>query len=693
MKHFAPILLFSLLLFTLLPEGAALGEESEKARGKAAQAETASDESSPEEEIIRLPLIKVTATRSLRNLSEIPVSVGVVSEADYERNPGGSVADMLSDIPGAFVAGGNQPGNRKIALRGMGAEHTVIFVDGMKLEGFLDTYGPSLSISPSEIERMEVLKGPASVLYGSDAIGGVVNIITKKGYGKPVNLSLRGVWDGSVESLEREGALFGRVNDFSYRVSGAGTDARERKTPLGRLINSDHSYKNFSGKIGWEPGDLELELSYSDYRREGGLVALNSMNEPQINPDLIYTIQRTKADDRSSVRGKISWEKDSAFLKKISLIAYGEDASLDSQIDMKGGSVAAQIFVDYRSKGFSELSEWSFGKRHKLTQGFDYDLIDFSDRRNLILAGSKSSSEGKETTAALFIEDEWRAKDTLILTGGVRYNYNKNTLSLHTQNPERVRSESESKLVGSLGLVYIPSEGISLRALFSQGFRTPTPLAQLTGSGALAPNPDLVPEKSNNFELGLRVSKGGLDLDLGLYHNDLKDGIIYVSTATGSIFQNVEKKKVLGFETTLRYFFEDISLSPYLNFNLMRVTLIQNDFKTNKADKAPLFGKIGIKWDKDLTDTLSLFADLNVVMASKSSLVTHNPQTGLDSESAIRPSWQTANLTLGLSASRGDRRFFATLALKNLFDQDYIPVNAFLPEPGFHAVGSLGVEF
>ena len=135
----------------------------------------------------QLQTIVVTASSEAVDIKEAPASISVITSEDIEKQPVGSIAELLSKVPG--VTGGISPSGEgsKIKLRGLPENYTLILVDGKRIGSSRDTnYRPDLGrqdlnwITPDMIERIEVVRGPMSSLYGSDAMGGVINIITKK---------------------------------------------------------------------------------------------------------------------------------------------------------------------------------------------------------------------------------------------------------------------------------------------------------------------------------------------------------------------------------------------------------------------------------------------------------------------------------------------------------------------------------
>ncbi|MDR2442849.1 MAG: TonB-dependent receptor plug domain-containing protein, partial [Deltaproteobacteria bacterium] len=207
----------------------------------------------------------VTSTRVERDLSEIPLSVGVKPDEEINFSPAQNLADHLSDIPGIQIQDGSMPGSKRIMIRGESPQRSLILIDGVKISEQKSMSGAVIMVDDSQIERIEVIKGPASVLYGSEAIGGVLNIITKKGGDKPLGFSLRASADSSVHGLEVQASVFGQYNGFNYRFSANGIDAGDRRTPNETIGKSGFQNRYFSGRVGYDWGNGEVWLKADSY--------------------------------------------------------------------------------------------------------------------------------------------------------------------------------------------------------------------------------------------------------------------------------------------------------------------------------------------------------------------------------------------------------------------------------------------
>ncbi|MEF2788616.1 MAG: TonB-dependent receptor plug domain-containing protein, partial [Parasutterella excrementihominis] len=126
-----------------------------------------------------------------QQLLEVPMAVTVVTNQEIQESAARNVGELLEDIPGVMVNNAGSQGLKRVSIRGEDTFRTLTLIDGQKISEQKSMSGASILIDPNSIERIEVIKGPASVLYGSDALGGVVNIITKKDLRNLLKLRVR----------------------------------------------------------------------------------------------------------------------------------------------------------------------------------------------------------------------------------------------------------------------------------------------------------------------------------------------------------------------------------------------------------------------------------------------------------------------------------------------------------------------
>jgi len=259
-------------------EAAQIAEELGQDPGKAE--ETAASE--PVKQLTSSS-VQVTASRVERELLEVPMSVSVITSEDIRKSPASTVGGLLQDVPGVEVVNSGAQGLKRISIRGESPHRTLVLIDGQKIAENKSMDGTPIMIDPSIIERIEVIRGPASVLYGSEAMGGVVNIITKKGGTKPIQgeagVSFFGdhtTWkSGTPEWRGRAGLRWAQDVNPELTVYA---DA------FGRF-SSPWEQENATGEIStrcnnWATANLSLGMDFGKEKEYSvGLEVLNITNE------------------------------------------------------------------------------------------------------------------------------------------------------------------------------------------------------------------------------------------------------------------------------------------------------------------------------------------------------------------------------------------------------------------------------
>jgi hemoglobin/transferrin/lactoferrin receptor protein len=678
-------------------------------------------------ETIRLRPVMVTANRTLQELMDVPMTVNVVTEEDIQKEPYGSITELLRHIPGIGLTeqSGARAGSPRISLRGEGNARTLILINGVKLSD-KDNSDPSLLINLSQVERIEVIKGPASVLYGSEAIGGVINIITKKGGEKAVGFSQNLVYDSSTESVDIQSAVFGNYKGFNYRVSGSGKNAHDRRVPKdnvdgGTAYGSRYRNRYYSAELGYDFGNHSFTLQADRYQN------YTSYTSSGLSSILSKTAIWFDPNDRDTVIGTLILRDLTDRLKKLSFTGSYQIFDRDWVSDFQTPSASPTSYLighamsEQRQLSLSIQSEWALGD-HYLIAGLDYEGDDVRVANEAYRYGGRpdslSHARVKQNNLGLFAQDEWSLGKDLKAVFGARYGYIKGKY-ISKDGPSYVDetnpNQSDSHMVGSLGLVYRGIPDWALRAQFSQGYRFPTVRQLFTGYAAhgsgtvYQPNPELKPETSNNFEIGARYLSEKWDVDLAIfltYSKNFIDSIGAANSASGiPTFVNGDKARTIGAELTISraFLIGDLSLTPYGHgaFIKRRITLFTGPSAGMSVDKTkipPLEGRIGIKMEKPFGSS-HLFGDLYADMAVKTeSLFEDLSSRGRDpyivDEPMIFAGWQTLNLTIGLRGGE-KRKYNLSLNLRNILNQSYVMSRGHvnLPEAGFHVVLGAGLEF
>lgn len=224
----------------------------------------------------------VSASRSEKPLWESPVSIQVVDRQALDKLTGDSVAEALRDVPGVEIYDNALAGRKQIRIRGEAPSRVLILIDGQEVTYQRSGHnsGPGLLIDSSSLERIEVVKGPHSVLYGSLAIGGVINFITKKGGDKPIGGKINVVYDSATDGWTESAAVYGSIDGFDYRLNASYADHGDRDTPDGRLPNTGFDNQSQGAWLGYTLGKHKFGLSLDRYK----LDTQTYFNEPGIRP-------------------------------------------------------------------------------------------------------------------------------------------------------------------------------------------------------------------------------------------------------------------------------------------------------------------------------------------------------------------------------------------------------------------------
>lgn len=502
----------------------------------------------------------VTASSIEQNLKDAPASISVITREDLQKKPVQNLKDVLKDVPGVQIT--NESDNRQgVSIRGLGSGYTLILVDGKRVNSRNAVFRHNdfdLSWIPAEsIERIEVVRGPMSSLYGSDALGGVVNIITRKVGTK---------WHGtlSADTTVQEHRDRGDSGNGNFFASGPLVDDLLGVKVYGALGKRE---KDQASSASGSTGQPRIE----------GYTSRNANVEFSLTPDedqditFGYGMDRQDRDSDTLDKNRIERENYSLGhngrwgLANTELRFYGENIENKNAetITSKNNSLDGKVVIP--------LGDYN----QFLTFGGEYRNDKLEDGVNMKNGGSTQANQ-----YALFLEDEWRMFENLALTGGVRMddheNYGVNW------SPRAY-------------LVYNATDTVTMKGGWASAFKAPSLLqlspdwqsASCRGSCNVVGSKDLKAETSESVEFGLYYAgQEGLLEDVTasatVFQNDIDDMITVIRTANRSlaptyqnfagfdasgnpIFQyyNVNKARIRGLETEL-----GLPLTDQLNLKL-----------------------------------------------------------------------------------------------------------------------------
>ncbi len=457
------------------------------------------------DEPVRLAPVVVSASATPVEAREVGSAVTVITADQIERQQTRSLADALRKVPGIALSRSGPTGSQtQVRIRGAESNHTLVLIDGVELN---DPSGASEfdfgNMLASDVDRVEILRGPQSALYGSEAIGGVINIITKRGKG-PISgtLSAEG---GSFETARLYGNAQGGGEWYNFSVGG--TFFRTNGVSVapedeGNSERDGNENKTLNVKFGLTPLDnLEIDLF-------GRLVESTIETDPQpFVAGVIGTVdgnEETEALQRTG-RVRVKYSLFDGMWEHIASAAYNTDQA-DSLTNgaVNFSSKGEKTRLDYQSNLFLETPEFADAS-HTLTV-----LVE----REIDAQTTASAFGGSDLEITNYgVVGEYRVSlfDRLFLSGSVRHDFN-----------EIFANETTYRATAA----YLLAEtGTRFHASFGTGVKNPT-LFELFGFGPnFRPNPDLQPEKSRGWDIGVEQSlwDDRIVVDLTYFNNRITD--------------------------------------------------------------------------------------------------------------------------------------------------------------------------
>lgn len=436
----------------------------------------------------------VTANRIEQPLSDLVADMSVVGRETIETAGAVGVADVLSRLPGVqMVRNGGAGSTTSVYLRGADTRFTAVYIDGVRVDS-QSTGGASWQDIPLEaIDRIEVLRGPAAAVYGSDAMGGVVQIFTKKGEGKAKPYV--GLGWGSRGTVKAQAGISGGVAgwDYSLGVSHASSNGFNAKTSAGFNPDADGYRSNaFNGRVGYQiNSNQRVEATALTSYMNAGYDATVSKTSPMADDRSIYKMNAVglnwlaKWSDVYSTRLQYTQSRD-FYQTKPSV--YETDTRLHSYLFQ---------------------NEWRLGAQ--------------------TVTAALERREDKLVNNGLDIGSRNRSQNALALGYGLHAG--KHTLQLNARHDRDSEFGGHTTGSAAYGYEFMPN----WRATASAGtaFRAPTLYQRFSQYG----DASLSPEKGRNVELGLKWGKGSDSFSATLYRNNVSNLINYVG-GTGTCAGN-----------------------------------------------------------------------------------------------------------------------------------------------------------
>lgn len=678
------------------------------------------------QETVELDEVKVTAGRVEQELMDVNMSVSVITQEEIRRSSARNVGELLEDIPGVRINNDGGQGMKRIKIRGEDAFRTLVMIDGQKVSEHKSMSGSPMLIDPSMIERIEVIKGPASVLYGSDAIGGAINIITKKGGTKPIEGEVSAGMNTSASGKNASGSIYGGIDGWKYRLSASIEDNDNLKTPKGEMENTYFTARSVSGflsydftpdaTVGASLDYYDLEFGSSDVNTPGfavdvpkwtrfkaaafGEIKNITSSFVRLRTDIFY--QKSKKDMTNTVPGV--WTQGEVDTFK----AMGFEEAFLNRVGVQAGNayvLQPHASNDMNQYGFSIQADWQIGDSNYLIAGYEISYDDLNAHSwntgtNVMpMMLTDKNYDGYQMTNAVYASMETLLSANLTLTYGARYTWVKTDMdSINNKMGTKTSGEgSDGKIVFNTGVLWHGTDNLTLRASYAQGYRSPI-LQELYidtsmgSTGTTYANPDLKPETSDNFEIGARWNSTGLSADLAIFYSTADDYIatLYNAQKRGYQYNNVAEAKTFGVELTSSVRIAETGFEPYLTATWMRRQYQNgNGFSTYDTATPEFMLRYGVRWS-GMYAGLGLRAD---AFARSQTEIEYDDgvQSATDSSSYRLGGYTTLNLTAGVDFGP-KRQYSFDMGLYNIFDKGYQEQTS-IYEPGRYFVAKLGARF
>lgn len=602
-----------------------------------------------EDAVSVLETMVVTAGRVEEKKEDVTTNITVITEEEIKQSSAHDLGDLLGER--GFLIQGYPNSLVQLDLRGFKTNlygddlesYVLILIDGRRA-GTTNL----AKINLDNVERVEILRGPGSVQYGASAMGGVINVITKKGWGKPsvyVEQTL-----GSWDFRKTAAGASGQFRDFDFSTSVSTESLGDYSTADGDTYYNTgfDSKERISINAGWTfmPKN-RIGVTYTGFESKNvGSMAPLSKSGPDDN-DEISKSSNDKVDlvyDGQTANGFLLWK-----------LRYfnGEDKHGDTSRDEQQGG-QAQLTVDW--------------KHTRVTTGVDWIHYEYEDDNTY------------DNPAAFLLAKTKLLDDKLVLSAGGRYD------QYEIENNEG-RSTDDSHEIYSLGAAYKIIPGLSVRANYAEAFKMPTPYQLLSyvdysawGMGIWTGNPDLEPEKSETYEIGIDFTKGSLSSGLTYFHTSFVDQIAYYQPAPDVWSnKNIASSTISGIEGTLEFdlgalFDWTYELAPYASFTHLI------EYKNDETGE-------DLYYNPDWKASFGLrFARRDIGFVSKLNfayfnewLITDYQGTGENSLGGYTVADLTISKTLFSLQKYGDVSIKADV--RNLFNEDYELMQGY-PLPG-----------
>lgn len=579
------------------------------------------------EELVTLEDVVVTATGSEKERFDTALPINLIESRDMEERIVVSAADLLRFEPGVdAVATGT--GSVHPMIRGLSGERVLVLVDGIRLSEQRPGGNHAFSLDPAQVERVEVVRGPASVLYGSDAIGGVVNFITKRtdketseeSTGEPRvsgEVTLQGQdngegWKTSTHVTCSEGRA-------STYAGGSFTDSNDLENRDGTVENSFYEGYTLWGGGSYAGDGWKAYMDYSFMEADIGVPGESAFAEDYF-----------KDERHQRLALGVEAEEVTPTLEKVG-IDFGWQRHNRNRYRRKTSGLPAAVLGDMEVNIQVDIDTFTFKPQavlvpndtHRITLGLDTFYEVASSSRTMSDTASSWVNPGFSGVPVIpdstrigvgaFVQDEMALGDRWVVTPGLRADWIEASTDGATGHMiSSSESSSSSAISGNLGLLYKATNEVNLYANAGRAFRAPTLLElYFYGPHDVANDigdPDLDSETSWNFDLGVKTRFDRLQTMTAIFYNSIDDYIAKELQTSGDYeYKNYADVTIYGAEAGIDYDW-GAGFSSYLTGSY--VLGEKSDSNEDLPSIPPFKARYGIRYDLEVRNT-GLWAELS----------------------------------------------------------------------------------
>jgi len=708
-----------------------------------ASASTFADTTRP---VMFLKEIVTTGSRYPRAYFESPQALSFIGTKELREQQAAVVGDLLSQLPGVDNSK-DSPWEQRPVLRGLGGQRVLVLMDGSPVNSARGN-GPHPSlVEPEQIERVEVVRGPSSVAYGSDALGGAINIITRdpgaEGEG------FRGSALLGVSSVDKQRSasvqVMPRLGKLSGFLSGGARKALDFKVPDGTRV-AWSSFKDWNGlanlRYGLSP-HMTLRGGYQTYHGSGiGLPGLTAqVLDPNTGEQLFYQDFGFPNYDRNAAYLTLEHQYPDAWLNQTHAKVYWQrehrnfysHEEFSTALFPPGTPIptGARTRITNQDR-FFDLDTWGFQTqftsrkthRYMLSSGIDL-AADHTDGDNVRhrywndAYGTPVLAEPDRTTAsvpvgtfgnyAAFAQSELYFGPQWTASVGGRYTRYRYRTEAGPQSPTTSFPEyrvDAGSLAGSAGVVYTPIADLHITANVANGYRQPNAQDLFFNGpasvGTVLGNPDLTPEKSISYDAGVRWGPGAFALAGNLFYSTYRDLIDAINvTPSGTPpgapltyqYTNITSARIWGGEVEgslqfQRHWQARLSMAAAVG-DITNADAIYQLYgvvqdQAPLPNVPPLKGGAALRWSQP---DGRVWVEPSLRWSWRTDRLAI-PTPGLPSQ--FRKEWLVGDLVAGFRLPRGQR---LGVGVRNIANRSYTLPLGSLPEAGRSWTANLAVDF